>query len=106
MEALEQLREQAGAAFEDLFTELRTKIAEHNQSSVLDSLRGFAAAVDWRVGAVQLPEQAGAALKLRSMFQVLTLRAVSKLVGCRAGTMDNWPPDRTGAPVPRSAAVA
>jgi hypothetical protein len=49
MEALEQLREQAGAAFEDLFTELRTKIAEHNQSSVLDSLRGFAAAVDWRV---------------------------------------------------------
>lgn len=50
MEALEQLRVQAGAAFEDLFSELRAKIAEHNdQSSMLDSLRGFAAAVDWRV---------------------------------------------------------
>ena len=50
MEALEQLWVQVGAAFTDLFSELRAKIAEHNdQPRILDSLRGFAAAIDWRV---------------------------------------------------------
>ncbi|KAK9834987.1 hypothetical protein WJX81_002261 [Elliptochloris bilobata] len=49
MEALEQLKDQAGAAFEELFENLRAKMAAaHEQAGILDSLRGFAAAVDWK----------------------------------------------------------
>lgn len=50
MEALEQLRDQAGAAFEELFSEIRAKMAAaQEQAGILDSLRGFAAAVNWKV---------------------------------------------------------
>ena len=50
MEALEQLRDQAGAAFEELFGEIQAKVAAaQDQAGILDSLRGFAAAVNWEV---------------------------------------------------------
>ena len=50
MEALEQLRDQAGAAFEELFSEIQAKVAAaQDQAGILDSLRGFAAAVNWKV---------------------------------------------------------
>lgn len=50
MEALEQLRDQAGAAFEELISEIQAKVAAaQDQAGILDSLRGFAAAVNWKV---------------------------------------------------------
>ena len=50
MEALEQLRDQAGTAIEELLSEIQAKLAAaQNQAGILDSLRGFAAAVNWKV---------------------------------------------------------
>ncbi len=55
MEVLEQLKNQAGAAFDELFTELKAKMAAvHEEAGILDSLRGFAAAVNWKVRHIEL----------------------------------------------------
>ena len=54
MEVLEQLKNQAGSAFDELFTELKAKMAAvQEEAGILDSLRGFAAAVNWKVQPIE-----------------------------------------------------